>query len=160
MSKTTLPKSDRDALAKIGLDGDAPGLVAVVAASDPSMPALAPQGIDPRTMKVSDIVFDPRLLEEFDDLEDANVRNLATRKIFDLYKSRGRDTDRHRRLQDEIGNFIRRIKVERKVPEVKGHVKDKVRRTQPQSELLQTLAALGINSVDDLKGLLPEKEEA
>ena len=145
---------DRAALMALGLNPDAPALDTIPArqpTAQPTTVALAPEGVDPHAMPVSDIVFDPVLLDGFPDLTGQG-RAAATRYVFDLYKSRGRNKDRNRRLQDEIGLFILRVRRTRETGT--EHVKGKIRKGKKQSDLLALLAEHGITSVEDLAATL------
>lgn len=163
-SKTTSAPND-EFLKGLGLNPNAKGLSAAPATPERDDDVvLAPEGVDPHTMPVSDIVFDPRLLDEFDDLGYAKPGRggEAKDKVFDLYKSHGRNRDRNRRLYDEIGLFIRRVEIARKAGETptaeKPKIKDKVRATKKQRELLAYLEAQGITSLDDLIAALNTEE--
>lgn len=151
MSKKSLTKNERAQVAALGLSPDAPAFGAVEVQKQDKQPVLAPEGVDPRTMDVADIVFDPALLDEFPSLEGDGLA-AASRKVFALYKSAGRNKDRNRRLHDEIGLFINRVRRSR----VSGtpHVKEQVRQGKKQRDLLALLAEHGIKSVDDLQAAL------
>lgn len=136
MSKTAT--DERQQLAALGLNPDAPGL------------SQAADDVDPRTMPVSDIVFDPSLLDDFPSLEGEGMA-AASRHVFNLYKSYGRNKDRNRRLHDEIGLFIQRVRRSRQSDTT--HVKDKVRTSKDGRDLLALLAERGIHSVTDLQNL-------
>lgn len=105
-------------------------------------PVLAPEGVNPHTMPVSDIVFDPALLDDFPSLRGSEFGE-ASRKVFALYKSPTKDPDRNRRLHDEIGLFINRVRRSRKagVP----HVKEQVRRQQPERDLLAQMREMDVS---------------
>ena len=152
-----MPKTDTEAraqLAALGLNPDAPTL---------DMPArpehtttkreavLAPEGADPRSMPVTDIVFDPALLDGFPSLEGEGLA-AASRHVFALYKSHGRNKDRNSLLHREIGLFITRTRRSRETGT--PHVKDAVRKGKKQTDLLALLSEHGITSVDDLAALL------
>lgn len=153
-----MTKTDTDArahLTALGLNPDAAALD-----HQPAQPAaqpagkqvpLAPQGIDPHTMPVTDITFDPALLEGFD-LSSPEGRRAASAHVFGLYKSYGRNKDRNSLLHREVGLFINRV---RRTQETgTEHVKEQVRKGAPQRELLALLAEHGISTVEDLKGAL------
>ena len=152
MSKTkNVTEQERAQIAALGLNPDAPAFGVVMPERKKAKAVLAPEGVDPHLMDVSDIVFDPALLDDFPSLEGQG-RAAATRYVFDLYKSPHKNKDRHRRLQDEIGLFILRVRRSREsgVP----HVKEQVRKTGKQRDLLALLAEHGITSVDDLAAAL------
>jgi hypothetical protein len=154
MPKTkTVDAEARAQIAALGLNPDAPAFGAVAPTTAPDAPTvpLAPEGVDPHTMPVADLVFDPRLLDDFPSLDNRVGRPAAARYLFDLYKYPRSATskDRNRRLQDEIGLFI--IRVRRTRESGTTHVKDQVRQTAKQRDLLALLAEHGIQSIDDLK---------
>ena len=144
---------DRAALMALGLNPDAPALDVVPTRSQPEAATvvLAPEGVDPHTMPGSDIVFDPALLDGFPTLKGAEY-GAASRHVWEFYKSRRGDTDRNRRLHDEIGLFINRVRRSRETGT--QHVKEQIRAGKKQRDLLALLAEHGINSVDDLKNTL------
>ena len=98
----------------LGLNPDGDTLTALPQApAQPQAPTpvandlvLAPPGIDPHTMPVEDIVFDPRLLDAYTDLAFDRQGSVASRYIFDLYKSTGRNKERNGALQRKITSFI------------------------------------------------------
>ena len=117
--------------------------------------ALAPEGVDPHTMPVADIVFDPALLDGIPDLRGQGYKD-AYDRVFPLYKSPPRtNKDRNRRLHEEVGRFIHRVRISRQGVPV---VKEVIRKEKPQRDLLAVLAEMGITSVDDLTALLPKGE--
>lgn len=113
---------------------------------------LAADGVDPHTMPVTDIEFDSALLDGFPDLTGQGQRAAADH-VFALYKSPGRNKDRNSLLWSHVGKFIVRVRRERGagVP----HVKEQVRATGKQRDLLALLSELGVTSVEDLTNLLP-----
>ena len=137
MPKVKDPTSAKAQLAALNLRTDLP---AKPAASD----------VDPRTMPVADIVFDPALLDEFPSLEGDEFA-AASRKVFASYKSYGRSKDRNRRLHDEIGLFIHRVRRAREagVEPEKGAIKAKVKATKKQRDFAAVLAEHGLE-VEDL----------
>lgn len=149
--KTALDEAERTQIAALGLNPEAPAFGAVPVEKKKRPVTLAPEGVDPHMMPVSDIVFDPALLDDFPSLEGQG-RAAATRYVFDLYKSPHKNKDRHRRLQDEIGLFILRVRRSRETGT--PHVKEKIRKNKKQDDLLALLAEHGIASVDDLKTAL------
>lgn len=151
---TKTPEEAAAFKASIGLD---PGAKAKLLPAAPKrdvtkrQPVLAPEGVDPRTMPVTEIVFDDALLDDFPSLEGEGLKRAADH-VFAFYKSPGRNTERNRPLWSEVGKFIQRVKKSRKagVP----HVKEEVRRTKPQRDLLALLNEMGISSVEDMQALL------
>lgn len=113
-------------------------------------PVLAPEGVDPHTMPVTEIVFDPALLDDFPDLK-AGLK-AASDHVFALYRSPGKDKERHSLLHSRIGSFISQVRRSRQSGV--QHVKEQVRRTSDQRDLLALLAEHGIQSVDDLQRTL------
>lgn len=151
-----MPKTNEEARAQLvalGLNPDSTALDAPAKAG-PTV-RLAPEGVDPRMMPVSDIEFDPALLDDFPSLEGQGFA-AASRHVFDLYKSSFKNTDRHRRLHDEIGLFIQRVRRSRETGT--EHVKHKVKSTKKQRDLIALLAEHGIESVDDLRVVLTKEE--
>lgn len=107
--------------------------------------ALAPEGVDPSTMPVSDIVFDPRLLDDFPSLSGEGFA-AASRYVFSLYKSQGKNKDRNSLLHQRIGQFINQVRRSRETGT--GYVKDKVKANKEQYDLAAMLAAKGITAAD------------
>jgi len=98
----------------------------------------APEGADPHTMPVTDIVFDPAMVEQFPDLSPRG-RNAASRFLFDQYKSYGRDKDRNSLLHRRIGEFLAKMHRDRETGG--SFVKDKIR-------LANTLAEHDVTETD------------
>jgi len=111
----------------------------------------APVGVDPRSMPITQIVWVPEMLDDFDSLE-GDHRKAAYDFLFGIYKSRGRDKERNRLLHNEVGLFISRTKAARKTGV--EHVKGKVKAGKKERDLLAVLKGLGIESADDLTALL------
>jgi hypothetical protein len=109
---------------------------------------LAPEGVDPLTMKASDIVFDDRLLDDFPDLSGSNFA-AASAHVFRLY-SAGRNKERNGLLHRRITEFIGAVSRSRKTG---GHVRDKIKTTKTQRENAQVLAAHDIDATDLTKVL-------
>lgn len=126
--------------------------VVVEAPATPPRVVLAPEGVDPHTMPVTDIVFDPRLLDEFPDLTGANMKR-ASEKVFALYRSPNRDKDRHALLHRRITEFIGQVR-----SKTGGHVKEMVKATSQERELAKLLAAKGL-TVEDLAALIATGKE-
>ena len=85
----------------------------------------APEGVDPHTMPVTDIVFDPRMREQYPDLSP-RARRAPSDFLFAIYKSYGRNKDRNSLLHRRIGEFLARTHKERTQPGGE-FVKDKIR---------------------------------
>lgn len=101
---------------------------------------LALKGMDPHTMAVEDIVFDPRLLEEYTDLAFNAEGSVASRKIFDLYKSIGKNKDRNGALQRRITSFITAERRSR----LAGHpISEKIKTTSEQRDMAALAADSG-----------------
>lgn len=151
-----MPKTGKERekfLRSLGLNPNAPALVADVKpskkaktsdASGSITPEIAKnmaQGaaeVDPHTIPVGDIVFDPALLDEFPDL--ARDCKAASEKVFAMYKG-PRGSERNKLLHRRISEFISQVKRSRKTG---GYVKDKIKATAEQRELAASLAELGI----------------
>lgn len=132
-------------------DPDAPALEVFerpLTQTAPSDIVWAPKGVDPHTMPVSDIVFDPAMVEQFADLSPRG-RSEAARFLFAQYKSLGRNKDRNSLLHRRIGEFLAHTHRSRETGG--GYVKDKIR-------LGNTLAEHGV-SADDLKEYLAWKAQ-
>lgn len=152
----------REFLASLGLNPDAPGLAdappamaAEVTPATPTTPTvsatpasrgvvLAPAGVDPHTMPVSDIVFDPRLLDGFPDLDGVGMAE-ASRHIFAAYRSPGRNRERNSHLHVRIGQFIAQVRRSRATG---GHVRVAVNAGRAQRDLAALLAAKGLTAAD------------
>lgn len=111
---------------------------------------LAPEGVDPRTMPVTDIVFDERLLDGFD--LDTQLREVADH-VFAFYKSPTKNKDRNSLLWREVGLFIQRVKRERATG---GFVKEKVKTTKTDRDLAAVIAKAGITPAE-LIALIEER---
>lgn len=117
---------------------------------DPEAPALdrfdrtvplAPEGVDPHTMPVTDIVFTPEMVAQFPDLSPRE-RSAASNHLFALYKSYGRNKDRNSLLHRRIGEFLASEHKRRTRPSGEaGFVQDKIR-------LANFLAEEGISEAD------------
>lgn len=140
MSKTRTP--DATFLTSVGLNPEAA-----------AKPHQATTEVDPHTMPASEIVFDPALLDEFPDLS-AQMKAAST-KVFEVYRSYGRDKERngllHRRITEFIGQVDRARRGEGELP---GFVKTKVKATKKQRDLTRYLAEHGIESIEDLERAL------
>lgn len=113
MAKTEAER--KDFLASIGLNPESP----MLEAKEPKVggpESLVQTVVDFHTMPVSDIVFDPALLDEFTDLGGQNFK-AAGDKVFAMYKSKTRDKDRNGLLHRKITEFIQQVKRDRKKKE-------------------------------------------
>lgn len=159
MSETTMSDEQRQAfLAGLGLRPNAPTLEepAKPASHTPrpaGTPKLAPKGVDPHTMPVADIVFDPALLDGFPSLEGEGFA-AASRHVFAFYKSPGRNKDRHSLLHRRIGEFINQVRRARETGT--GHVREKVKTTKTQRDLAAFLAEHDVSEAD-LAALIRQK---
>lgn len=136
-------KTDREFLMSLGLNADGPALTKAHTESP------VPVGVDPHTMPVSDIVFDPSLLDGFSLPSD---RRQAADHIFALYKSPAKG-DRNKLLWAEIGKFITKVMDQRKSG---GLIKEKVKATAEERALAKILASQGITA-EDLAALIQSK---
>lgn len=139
MTKTDAER--REFLTSLNLNPDAPALERVerpIAKPLPDGIQWAPEGVDPHTMPVTDIVFDPAMVEQFPDLSPRG-RNAASRFLFDQYKSYGRDKDRNSLLHRRIGEFLGKTHRDRETGG--SFVKDKIR-------LANTMAEHGVTEAD------------
>lgn len=99
---------------------------------------LAPKGLDPRSMPVEEIIFDPRLLDPYPSLAFDQGGNAASQYIFSLYKSYGRNKDRNGALQRKITSFITHTRRQR---ETGGMVKEKVKASKKDRDLAALIAS-------------------
>ena len=158
-TKTEVERTDF--LSGLGLNPNAPALIGALiepskkAATTTSIngPRIAPEGVDPRTMPVSDIVFDPMLLDGFTSLRGEHM-NAASAHIFAIYKSYGRNKDRNGLLHRKISEFIAQVRTER---ESGGFVKERIKTTKEQREIANLLASEGM-TVADLITLLKDRK--
>lgn len=145
-----------------GLNPDAPGLAdapppappVLVAEAEGQAPAtgpsgasipLAPEGINPLTMPVTDIVFDERLVEGFD--LAPKMRSAAASHVFRLY-SPGRSAqnkDRNSLLWSEIGKWLTKVHLSRRTG---GAVTEKIKVSTEAQELAMMLQAKGVTLAD------------
>lgn len=126
---TTLTDEQRRAkLASAGLDPDGSALVKRPAdrpiTKEPARIQWAPEGVDPHTMPVTDIVFTPEMVEHFPDLSPRS-RKAPYTHLFEQYKAYGRDKDRNSLLGRRIGEFLGG-EHKRRQPGG-GYVQDKIR---------------------------------
>jgi hypothetical protein len=126
--------------AMTGLDLDGPALVSRPERHSPTANIQwAPKGVDPKTMPISDIAFEPAMVEQFADLSPRG-RRPASDYLFSVYKSYGRDKDRNSLLHRKIGEFLARVHADRTQPGG-GFVKGKI-------NLANTLAEHGVTEGD------------
>jgi hypothetical protein len=125
-------------------------------------PAVAPvevptavQTVDPHTIPASEIEFDPADIAEFGDLEGIKFRQ-ASDKLFAMYRSPKKDSDRHGLLHRRITEFLGK---QRTLMKSGGFVKDKVKVTKEQREIAQFIAAAGL-TMEDLAALVKPQEDA
>lgn len=165
MSKTHTEDERRQMLAELGLNPDAPALIAKPekvkhkAKADAGQVTLAPPGVDPHAMPVEDIVLDERLLDGYHSLSFSEQGADAARYIFSLYKSQGRNKERNGALQRKISSFITQTRRNR---ETGGMVKEKIASTKEQRDNAALLASANVSSADlaEALRLLAEKREA
>lgn len=146
---TTLTDEERkQRLASLGLptDGDSLANNAVPARSRPKADGVrfAPEGVDPHTMAVTDIVFTDAMLDGFPDLTGQGFK-AAGDFLFAQYKSPRRDPDRHSLLHRRITEFVGQVKRSRKTG---GLVRERIKATAEQRDIAAVLAAEGINAAD------------
>lgn len=141
---TSKSTTDREFLMSLGLNADGPALTKARTESP------APEGVDPHTMPVSDIVFDPKLLDGF---SLPSERRQAADHVFALYKSPSKG-DRNKLLWAEIGKFITKVIDQRKGG---GLIKEKVKASAEERALAKIIASQGITA-EDLAALIKSKE--
>jgi hypothetical protein len=152
MTETKTDAERVEFLASLGLSPEAPALVVAETRTAPAKPytapaagvVLAPDGVDPHTMPVTDIVFDARLLDGFPTLTGDGIK-AASDYVFSLYKSKGRNKDRHSLLHSRITKFIGQVRQNR---DTGGYVKDQVKATKEERDLAAIIAATGITAAD------------
>ena len=153
---TTKTEAERkEFLGKLGLNPDAPALVAEKpkkAKKDKPKAEEVEVPVDSHTMPVSDIVFDESLLDDFPDLSGTHYK-LASAHVFDMYKGKRGDTERNALLHRRITEFIGQVKRSRKTG---GFVKEKIKATEEQREIANVLAAHNV-TMEDLAELLKGK---
>lgn len=146
------PDEQAEFLSGLGLSPDGASLAA------PAKPQAAKRASkaqvkdeNPHTMPVTDIVFDPALLDEYK-LDKTDMTD-ASRFLFDLYKSPGRDRDRNSLLHRRITEFINQVRKARDPQPRDGYIKEKVKAGKEQRDLAQVLAAHNMTA-DDLAIML------
>ena len=110
---------------------------------------LATPGVDPRTMPVDDIVFDPALLDRFPSLSDEGM-NEASKYVFSLYKSYGRNKERNSLLHRKISTFITTTRRSRQTG---GMVTEAVKTTKGQRDIAALIASQGATDADIAEAL-------
>lgn len=116
---------------------------------------LAPDGVNPHTMPVSDIVFDPRLLDGFPNLDGPHMAT-ASRYLFDLYKSPTKNSERHKLLHRLIGEFITRVRRNRQTGGiVPVTTTEQIKVKKEHRDLAALIAAANITA-EDLAAFLPK----
>lgn len=141
----------RDFLAGIGLNADAPALETLPPARPAVVPVgttpmeftLAPEGVDPHTMPVEDIVFDERLVAHFPSLAPKD-RSVPVSYVFQFYKG-PRGSERNKLLHAAIGKWLRDLHLARRAP---GIVREKIKTSTETEELAMILQAKGIKAED------------
>ena len=159
---TTMTDDQRKAfLADLGLDDAAPALAVDVPVDEPAKvkkakgdkpkkPKKDVTTIDPHTIDVSDIVFDPAMLTDF--LLDASDIKQASDVLFQHYKSPIKG-ERNKFLHRRISEFLAQVKRDRNPAPRDGYIKGKVKTTKDKRDLAQMLSTAGINA-DDLAVML------
>lgn len=155
----------RALLTSLNLNPDAPALGKAVTTKKKSKAAvqadaddivLAPAGVDPHSMPVDEIVFDPKLLDKYTDLSFSGEGSDASREIFKLYKSAHKNPERHGALQRKITSFITQ---ERRNRATGGMVKEKIASTAEQRDIAAVLASNGLTAAD-VAAMLTKQVEA
>ncbi len=158
MTKTDAQR--REMLAAIGLNPDAPALVAPPQHRPERKQAhLVPAGSDwtPQTIPVKDIEWDNALLDDFPALSDSACRNAAHNHVFALYKTpKGpHSSDRNKALWSEVGKFINRVRRER---ETGGHVRERIKTDTERNEIAMFLQSQGL-TLDDIVALAQQAKQ-
>lgn len=156
MSKTKTNDERAEFLKGLGLNPDKGSLADLTqparqvptSPTAPNLPTdivLAPPGVDPRAMPVDEIVFDPRLLDAYPSLAADQGGKDASRYIFSLYQSYGRNKDRNGALHRKITSFITHTRRQR---ETGGMVKEKIKTTKAQRDLAALAASQGVDAAE------------
>lgn len=133
----------RQRLLNLGLNPDSNSLAdSAVPESTPAPTGIqfAPDGVDQHTMPVSDIVFTDAMVDDFPNLTNMKP---ASDFLFDQYRSKGKDPDRHGFLHRRITEFLGQVRNSR---ETGGFVREQVKATRKQSKLAQVMAAGGVEA--------------
>jgi hypothetical protein len=99
---------------------------------------------DLHTMPVEDIVFDPALLDRFPSLSGDGM-NEASKYVFSLYKSLGKNKERNSLLHRRISTFITTTRRSRQTG---GMVTEAVKTTKAQRDNAALLASQGVTDSD------------
>jgi len=143
MADTMTDQERQEFLKGLGLSGQAAGLAVQMAPTDLARPADA--GTDVRLIPAAEIVFDPAMLDRFENL-DAQGMAAASRYLFDMYKSPGKNKERHALLHRRIGEFIQQVRRSRATDS--EPVKEKIKATKETRDLAALLAEQGITAAD------------
>ena len=116
---------------------------------------LAPPGVDPRTMNVDEITFDPHLLDSFPSLEGDGLA-AASAYVFSLYKSYTKDKGRNGALHRKITTFITTTRRNR---QTRGTVTEQIKTTRADRDIAALIASQGVKPEDlaEALRLLAEK---
>lgn len=155
---TTMTDTERAEMLKgIGLNPDAPALAAMPAkVHKPSIIEQVEAGESLHTIPAGEIVFDPRMLDQFENLDGANMAS-ASRMLFDMYKSPTKNRERHALLHRRIGEFIQQVRRSRQTAGlVEPVVKEKIKASKEVRDLAALLEAQGITAAD-LAALITSK---
>ena len=117
--------------------------------------SLAPEGVDPHTMDVDEIVFDPALLDKFPSLNGEGM-NEASKYLFSLYKSHGKNKERNSLLHRRISTFITTTRRNRQTG---GMVTEAIKTSKAERDLAALMASQGVTDSDlaEALKLLAEK---
>ena len=152
MTDTMTDEQRKAFLADLGLDAEAPALAVDIAVEEPAKkPKKAKKGdVDPHTQDVSDIVFDPKMVEHFT-LDSSDMKQ-ASDLLFQHYKSPVKG-ERNKFLHRRITEFLQQVKRQRNPQPRDGFIKGKVKAGKEERDLTQMLAQAGITA-DDLALML------
>jgi len=141
----------REHLVALGLDPDGDTLAGHPEPAAQPVPQV--QGPDPHTMPVTDIEFTDDMLDGYD-LDGPRMR-AASEHLFNMFRSPGKDPERHALLHRRITEFIGQVRRSRAT---NGAVRERVKVTAQERELAQLLAAKGL-TVEELAALIETKGE-
>lgn len=150
----TMTKAEQDEfLAGLELDTEGETLAGVVGSITTSAPKAtiqpakmgvrwAPEGVDPHTMPVGDIVFTDEMVESVPDLSGDNFQ-VASRILWVAYKSPRGQSERNQLLHRRITEFLHGVNRHRKTG---GVVRDLIKTSAADRDNGRLLAAAGVTT--------------
>jgi hypothetical protein len=158
----------RQQLIELGLNPDADSLAQSPAPTE-TMPTAttkpvdgvrwAPEGVDPHTMPLDEIVFTDDMMAGFrldsSDCKAASDYVFAQYRSLDVQMRPRKDPVRHPLLHRKISELMDRVKISRKTG---GYVREQIKANAEQNAIAKVLAAKGLTA-EDLAELFATKEE-